>query len=98
MPSLQILKLEERLIQEECEGRRKGWEQRYGRRNGCDYDCDEGFHEVLFSELGWDHLAFADVVFPHGLALFACECNSRLVRVDNRFESVTIRPFQKTAA
>lgn len=93
MPSLEILNLERRQIREECEERRRGWEVRFGPRSGCPWGCDgSGWREVAFDEMLFDHPAFATVL-PHGLLLFPCECNSKLVRVDNRYESSPIRPF-----
>ena len=82
-------------ILRECEERRERNERRYSPPpTACPWGCDgPGWREVYLDELGHDHLAFA-IVFPHGLALFACECNSKLVWVNGRYESRTVKPFQ----
>ena len=47
---------------------------------GCPWGCEDGWHEIAFHEL--DPLDFIPlpspsvIVLPHGLILFACECNS----------------------
>ena len=78
MPSMTILDHEHQQILLEDRARRLQNEHRFA-VPGCPWDCEDGWHEILFSE--FDPLDLiplsspAVIVLPH-MFLFACECNS----------------------
>jgi len=78
MVSLDILDHEHQMILEEDQARRLDAERRF-HVPGCPWGCEDGFHEIAFSEYGpLDAIPENDpavVVLPH-MILFACECNS----------------------
>lgn len=79
MPSTGIIDHEHQLILEEDQAHRLANERRFA-MPGCPWGCDNGWHEILFSEFGpLDRIPLPDpavIVLPHGLILIACDCNS----------------------
>jgi len=79
MASPEILDYEHKEFLEEDAARRLAAERRF-HVPGCPWGCEDGFHEIALSEYGpLDAIPENDpavVVYPHGLILFACECNS----------------------
>ena len=79
MPSLEILDHEHQEIILEDRARRLQNEHRFAMPS-CPWDCEDGWHEIPLSEL--DPLDLIPlpgrdvIVYPHGLIVFACECNS----------------------
>ena len=78
MVSIEILDHEHQMVHEEDQARRQQDERRFA-VSGCPWDCEDGWHEIPFSE--FDPLDLiplsspAVIVLPH-MFLFACECNS----------------------
>ena len=77
MPSTEILDHEHQEIILEDQARRLTAERRF-RVPGCPWDCEDGWHTITFNELNPLDLIPSPpiIVLPHGLILFACECNS----------------------
>jgi len=79
LANIEILEHEHQEIVFEAEAIRLAAERRF-RVPGCPWGCDQGWHEIVFSEFGpLDDIPENDpavMVLPHGLIVFACECNS----------------------
>lgn len=78
MVSTQILDHEHQQILKEAQACRLAAERRFA-VPGCPWDCEDGWHEIAFSE--FDPLDLIPlpspqiIILPHGLILVACECN-----------------------
>jgi len=78
MPQAKILDREHQMILEEDAARRLAAERRFY-VPGCPWGCEDGWHEIVFSEydpLDPIPLSSPAVIVLPWMLLFACECNT----------------------